>query len=273
MAKIYLSSTYTDLAEYRKVVYRTLRQLRHDVISMEDYSARDQRPLDKCLADVASCDLYVGIFAWRYGYIPPGMDKAITELEFREAVRTEKSRLIFLLKEDTPWPPSFMDRDRQAIETLRATFQRDYLVAFFHTPDALAKEVGVAVASVWGERFSDDPDEAIAQDPSRLAFYRDCLRRITSELGSQIRFYLLSSGALFTVGMIILVVGLVMQNLILGLGGGLVSAFTLLPLTTLLSTRKKKVLLDSYEHALQQEPPAIEALTAVKRFLDHQLAT
>ncbi len=40
------------------------------MIAMEDYVATDQRPTEKCLADVAASDLYIGIFAWRYGYIP-----------------------------------------------------------------------------------------------------------------------------------------------------------------------------------------------------------
>jgi hypothetical protein len=70
MARIYISSTYRDLTDYRDVVYRTLRQLQHDVIAMEDYVATDARPLDKCLQDVAECDLYVGIFAFSYGYVP-----------------------------------------------------------------------------------------------------------------------------------------------------------------------------------------------------------
>ena len=38
---------------------------------MEDYVAADNRPVDKCLADVPRVDIYVGIFAFRYGYIPP----------------------------------------------------------------------------------------------------------------------------------------------------------------------------------------------------------
>ncbi len=38
---------------------------------MEDYVASDQRPVDDCLKDVAKSDIYVGIIAWRYGYIPP----------------------------------------------------------------------------------------------------------------------------------------------------------------------------------------------------------
>lgn len=68
--KVYISSTYEDLKEYRSIVYDTLRQWRKDVIAMEDYPAADKRPLQKCLEDVALSDIYVGIFAWRYGYIP-----------------------------------------------------------------------------------------------------------------------------------------------------------------------------------------------------------
>jgi hypothetical protein len=85
--KIYISSTFVDLEQYREKVYRQLRALRHDVIAMEDYVAADKRPLDQCLQDVREADIYIGIFAWRYGYIPM-MDnphhRSITELELNE---------------------------------------------------------------------------------------------------------------------------------------------------------------------------------------------
>jgi Domain of unknown function (DUF4062) len=60
MARIYVSSTYGDLKDHREHIYRTLRQLNLVVVAMEDYVATDQRPLDRCLADVAASDLYVG---------------------------------------------------------------------------------------------------------------------------------------------------------------------------------------------------------------------
>lgn len=63
--KIYISSTFQDLKEYRDKVYRQLRKMRHDVISMEDNVAGDQRPLAQSLADVAAADIYIGILAWR----------------------------------------------------------------------------------------------------------------------------------------------------------------------------------------------------------------
>lgn len=83
---VYLSSSYTDLKTHREAVSKALNQLAGvKVIAMEDYVARDERPLPACLKDVAACDLYVGLFAWRYGYVPPPHEnpeqRSITELE------------------------------------------------------------------------------------------------------------------------------------------------------------------------------------------------
>jgi hypothetical protein len=105
MARIYISSTYGDLKEYREKVYRVLRQLGHDAAAMEDYVATDRRPLARCLADVAACDVYVGVFGHRYGYVPVDDNpdrRSITELECRHAAALGIPRLIFLLDPDVP---------------------------------------------------------------------------------------------------------------------------------------------------------------------------
>jgi hypothetical protein len=70
MTTIYVSSTVKDLVKYREAVAGILRKMNKVVVAMEDYTASDERPLDKCLADVERCDMYVGIFAQRYGFIP-----------------------------------------------------------------------------------------------------------------------------------------------------------------------------------------------------------
>ena len=85
-----------------------LRQLGHDVIAMEGYVAADQRPLDKCLADVGACDLYVGIFAHRYGYVPEDDNpehRSFIEREYRHAEALGIPRLAFLLDVNRAWPP------------------------------------------------------------------------------------------------------------------------------------------------------------------------
>jgi hypothetical protein len=154
MAKIYISSTYSDLKEYREKVYRILSQWGHQVIAMEDYVASDQRPLDKCLADVAGCDLYVGIFAWRYGYVPDRDNpdgRSVTELEYRQAGTAGLPRLIFLLADDAPWPPTLNEAvsdpagGGRRILALRAELKKDKLVSFFNNPDELANQASRAV--------------------------------------------------------------------------------------------------------------------------------
>ena len=110
MATIYLSSTYEDLKEYRRVVFDALRKSGYQVIAMEDYVATDQRPVDKCLKDVEKADIYIGLFAFRYGYVPPVQHTnpkgwSITELEFRRAESLSKSCLTFVVKDTTPWSP------------------------------------------------------------------------------------------------------------------------------------------------------------------------
>lgn len=144
---IYLSSTYSDLRPEREAVYRALHRLRsHDVRAMEDYVAADARPLDACLDDVGGCDIYVGLFGWRYGYIPPGHERSITELEFRQARARGKTCLIFLRDESTR-PADLAGADAEHVLALRQELGRDFLVSFFVTPEDLAAKATAAVAN------------------------------------------------------------------------------------------------------------------------------
>jgi hypothetical protein len=148
VAKIYISSTYNDLKECREKVYRTLRMMRYDVIAMEDYVATDQRPVAKCLEDVAHCDLYIGIFAWRYGYIPSEsnpQNKSITELEYRKAAALGKPCLIFFLHEEAPWPSRLIDANTSEIQNLRQELQRERHVSFFNSIDELINLISPAI--------------------------------------------------------------------------------------------------------------------------------
>ena len=145
---IYLSSTYGDLVRPRAAVAEAIERLQgHTVVGMESYLASDQRPLDRCLSDVAMCDYYVGLFAWRYGFVPPGEARSITELEFREAVRSNKPRLIFILDEGARWPQKSIDAHRAQIEALREELMTTHLVTLFRSAAQLPLFVSVAVAN------------------------------------------------------------------------------------------------------------------------------
>ena len=149
MTKVYVSATFRDLQECRAAVKLALRRLRVEDVAMESYVAEDRRPVERCLEDVAECDLYVGIFAWRYGFIPPGYDRSITELEYRQAEALGKPCLIFLLDEEAPWPRVHIDRgaDAEKIEALRKELVIRHMCSTFSGPGDLAALVTAAVAN------------------------------------------------------------------------------------------------------------------------------
>jgi hypothetical protein len=128
--------------------------MQHQVRAMEHYVATDERPADKCITDVKKSDLYIGLFAWRYGYVPPNdnpQKRSVTELEYRAAEDEKKPRLIFLLDPAAAWQPDRMDShtgegDSGArIRDLRKELQTDSTVAFFTSPEDLASRVAAAV--------------------------------------------------------------------------------------------------------------------------------
>jgi len=69
--RVCVSSTSENLHNFRAAVVQQLGRLGHQVVSMEGYTADARCPVEKCLADVASAEAYIGLFAFRYGSILP----------------------------------------------------------------------------------------------------------------------------------------------------------------------------------------------------------
>jgi tetratricopeptide (TPR) repeat protein len=97
---VMISSTVRDLPEHRKeAIDACLRQGMFPIV-MEHLSARDEDAIAASLSMVNQADIYLGIFADRYGYIPPGHTISITEMEYHQAVKRGIPRLFFLMHHD-----------------------------------------------------------------------------------------------------------------------------------------------------------------------------
>jgi len=154
--KVYLSSTLLDLNHHRATVALALRKARYDVTMMEEYAARDEIVEVACQGDVSGCGAYVGLFAWRYGYVPEDNNpesKSVTELEYSAAAQKQIPCLLFLLKDDAEWPKEWKDADLARIIDLR-TRLRKRCAAYFRDPNDLAVEVLASLRVLESTRFA-----------------------------------------------------------------------------------------------------------------------
>jgi hypothetical protein len=186
---IYVSSTYKDLTDYRDAVFRAIRKVRrYNIVGMEDYGAKDQCTVARCQEDVAVCDMYVGIFAWRYGFIPEDDNperKSITELEYCKARSEGKTCLIFLLDESVPWPPHLMDfytGENEAgnrIKEFRTELAKRS-PGLFKSPDDLAAQI---LASVYQDESTKRVEKiALFNEISRFAVGTSGLENIQQKI-------------------------------------------------------------------------------------------
>ncbi|MBG0559953.1 HEAT repeat domain-containing protein [Actinoplanes aureus] len=184
MTEAYISATFEDLRECRQAVRSALELFGLPFRTMEKYSAGKSTPLARCLADVESCDIYIGIFAWQYGDTPPNQSKSFTHLEYEHAVARGKDCLIFLHNQDAPWPVRFVDRGPKSVhvDALRKVLQTQHLCDFFDSPSDLALLVYGAVHKLLEERAREEtPVPAVAQvaglSPAATEHYFERLRQ------------------------------------------------------------------------------------------------
>jgi hypothetical protein len=142
---IFISSTFIDLKELRSTVSARLRDvLGAQLITMETFGSDDAPPDILSVRQVRQCDIFVGIYARRYGTVDQMTGKSITELELDEAERafsagTLTGILLYLLEDDAPWPEEFIEADSISTGKLSLLKQRarQHTVTRFRSPEDL----------------------------------------------------------------------------------------------------------------------------------------
>ena len=139
LKKVMISSTALDLPEHRELVMKACLRQGMFPIMMEHMPASDAGVIEESLRIVNEADIYLGIFAYRYGYIPEGYDISITEMEYNCAVERGIPRLIFLMHEDHPLKAADVERGEGAtkLDALKERLKGERVVNFFKSPAEL----------------------------------------------------------------------------------------------------------------------------------------
>ena len=140
---VMISSTARDLPEHRQEALAACLQQGYFPKMMEHLPARDDEAISASLDMVDEADIYIGIFAHRYGYVPAGYEISITEMEYNRAVERGIPRLIFIMHDDHPVLAKDVDTGASA-EKLNAFKERlklERVSNFFSTPADLRAHI------------------------------------------------------------------------------------------------------------------------------------
>lgn len=94
--QVFISSTYTDLIEERRLVMEALLQMNCFPVGMEYFNASDESQWEIIKRLIDDCDYYILIIAGRYGTIDESTGKSYTQMEFEYAVQQHKTVLRFI---------------------------------------------------------------------------------------------------------------------------------------------------------------------------------
>jgi tetratricopeptide (TPR) repeat protein len=140
---IMISSTARDLPEHRKAVEEACMRQSFFPVMMEHLPASDDDAIAASMRMVDEAEIYLGVLAHRYGYVPKGHDISVTEMEYNRAGERGIQRLMFVIHEDHLVRAGDVETGAGA-EKLKAFKQRvetDKVVRFFKSVDGLRGDV------------------------------------------------------------------------------------------------------------------------------------
>ncbi len=135
--KIFVSSTYLDLKEYRGKAKEAIEDSGNEFVGMEVFQSHTHEPTEFCPERVEECDALILIVAYRYGNIPEGQKISITQLEYEHALRNKIPIRIYLMDDKHPWPstPDFRDKNQKRIAGFRNLLKDKHTCSFYTTPE------------------------------------------------------------------------------------------------------------------------------------------
>ena len=145
--KTFLSSTYTDLIEHRENATGAIERLGQQVGRMEVFGARPEELSITCFEEIEKCDLFVGVYAYRYGHIPEQEEISITEAELDYAIKHNKPAFCFFIDNNHPWLPIMVDEGDAKIKLyqFKNRIGKGLVRDIFTTPEDSAYKIASAL--------------------------------------------------------------------------------------------------------------------------------
>ncbi|MHB8271969.1 DUF4062 domain-containing protein [Bradyrhizobium sp.] len=147
---VFIGSTVLDLLDHREQVRLACQRAGFAPHTMERLPALDEDAIDASMRMVEEADVYIGVFANRYGYVPDGHEISIAEMEYDRAVRLDMPRLIFLSHDDHLFRAKDVDvgPNAQRLKALKDRIAASRVAVFFKSPEDLRSHVVEALSNL-----------------------------------------------------------------------------------------------------------------------------
>lgn len=134
--QIFISSTFADLEEERRLVMEAIISLHCFPAGMEMFPATDTEQLDYIKGVIKQSDYYVLILAGRYGTLAED-GISFTEKEYQYAVENAVPVLAFIRENIDMLPSKNVDENRKKLEKFKNKVKQGRLVRFWNNPAEL----------------------------------------------------------------------------------------------------------------------------------------
>jgi len=137
---------------------------------MEVFGARPDEPAQACFAEIAASDLFIGIYAYRYGFVPPNSAVSITEQEFDFARQKQKPLFCFSIDDACAWPPTLIESGeaQRKLSEFKRRISEAAVRETFSTPTDLAYKIGTTI----GRYLAEANAARLSADTLEITHYR-----------------------------------------------------------------------------------------------------
>jgi len=189
--QVFLSSTFTDLKDERRLIAQSLADMSCIPAGMEQFPASDEAQFVHIKRVLADCDYYVLIIGARYGQ-PTETGVSFTEREYDYAVERGLNVLAFIHQAPDELPMKKSEGDpliRERLNKFRERVKQGRLVNFWSTPADLQSKVIISLMAAIAQfpavgwiRANKVASEDLLQEINELRKEREQLLNTVEEL-------------------------------------------------------------------------------------------
>ncbi|WP_331343832.1 DUF4062 domain-containing protein [Cellvibrio sp. UBA7661] len=192
--QVFLSSTYSDLADERESIIKAILEMYHIPIGMEMFSAEDEDQWEIIRRTIEVSDYYVLVLGLRYGS-KTSEGISFTQKEYEYALEKNIPILAFVMKDTVSLSKGKRDDDLSEINAFRElVLTNSKMAQFWESKDQLIKSVSISLMKQimqkpgigWIRGDNARTEEALSKELTALSKENRELRERVTELESKI---------------------------------------------------------------------------------------